>query len=62
MQKGIVILKDERGGIFRILCEKGQNLQAKKKKSKCDFCVEHTAVIPILVIMILFRFFSDTIM
>lgn len=62
MQKGIVILKDERGGIFGILCEKGQNLQAKKKQSQCDFCVDHTAVIPILVIMILFRFFSDTIM
>lgn len=49
------------GGIFCILCEKGQNLQVKKQKKMCNFCAEHTAVIPILVIMTIFSFFSNTI-
>jgi len=62
MKKGMVKMKDKRGEIFHTLCEKRQNLQVKNQKSQCDFCVEYTTVIPILVLMIIFRFFSDSIM
>lgn len=62
MQKGIVILKDKRGGIFRILCEKGQNLEVKKQKKTLWFLCRTHSCNSYIIIMIIFGVFSDTIM
>lgn len=56
-KKVILMLKNVKGAIFHILCEKGQNLQVKKQNIQCDFYVEHAVVIPILAMTITFSFF-----